>query len=102
MTIAYGLMNRILAKVEVRDDGCWIWQAHKSKAGYAKVKDDFGRQAYAHRLTYELSHGPVPDGLQLDHLCRNTSCVNPEHLEAVTAKENVRRSHVARGIARRV
>lgn len=64
--------------------------AVKSKQGYGKLKWE-GKVIHAHRVSYELFIGKIPNGLQIDHLCRNTSCVNPFHLEAVTAKENILR-----------
>jgi hypothetical protein len=66
--------------------GCWEWLAYRDRKGYGV----FGRQR-AHRVAYELLVGPIPDGLQIDHLCRNPSCVNPDHLEPVTLVENTRR-----------
>lgn len=68
--------------------GCWVWLGRLGKDGYGRV----GRSALAHRAVYELHRGPVPAGMTLDHLCRNTACVNPDHLEAVTNRENVLRS----------
>lgn len=71
-------------------DACWIWRASFNPRGYAQFWDK-GRVLRAHRYAYELLVGPIPDGLQLDHLCRDKRCCNPAHLEPVTAKENVRR-----------
>jgi hypothetical protein len=67
-------------------DGCWLWTA-ATWDGYGKFFAD-GRKHPAHRFSYELAVGPVPDGLELDHLCRNRACVNPSHLEPVSKLEN--------------
>lgn len=69
---------------------CWLWQGARDKNGYGVARARSPRMA-AHRLYYERAYGPVPEGLQLDHLCRVPLCVNPEHLEPVTSAENTRR-----------
>lgn len=71
--------------------GCWVWQGGDDHGkGYGRIHR-YGRTMPAHRYFYELAKGPIPDGLELDHLCRNVKCVNPDHLEPVTPRENVRR-----------
>ena len=72
----------------VSDDGCWLWVAGKDNNGYGQfwVKP---RTRRAHQLAYEAVHGPVPNGLELDHICRKPACINPDHLRAVTHYENV-------------
>lgn len=67
-------------------DGCWEWRGQLER-GYGILSVD-GKKQYAHRLAYELSFGPIPDGLHIDHKCRNGSCVRPDHLHAVTVFEN--------------
>lgn len=83
---------------------CWQWVAMLDKAGYGRVRSGGGRNGesiYAHRVSYQLLIGQIPDGLVLDHLCRNRGCVNPTHLEPVTQGENTRRAvwpnHCRRG-----
>lgn len=74
--------------------GCWIWlgtEAQTTVGPYGRMHIGNGKWQYSHILSYEDAHGPVPEGLELDHKCRNTLCMNPDHLEAVTHKENVRR-----------
>jgi hypothetical protein len=70
--------------------GCWIFNGATSN-GYGIVKNADGYPSGAHRLMYEAAKGQIPDGLVLDHLCRVPCCVNPDHLEAVTQEENIRR-----------
>jgi hypothetical protein len=69
---------------------CWVWTAARTTDGYGCFKDG-PKQVMAHRFAYEQVIGPIPDGHQIDHLCRNPSCVRPEHLEPVTPRENTLR-----------
>lgn len=75
----------------VKTDTCWLWDGAPSRKGYAQFRNAEGRQLPVHRYSYELCVGPVPAGMQLDHLCRVHHCVNPEHLEPVTPRENLMR-----------
>lgn len=70
---------------------CWEWTGSKNSGGYGNIGIAFYGHNVAHRYAYELLVRPIPDGLQLDHLCRNRCCVNPDHLEPVTNQENARR-----------
>jgi len=70
--------------------GCWLWTDAKSSTGYTHVYFQ-GKRRLSHRLIYEFLVGPIPQGLDLDHLCRVRHCVNPDHLEPVTRRENLRR-----------
>lgn len=92
-------IERFWAKVEVTD-GCWTWSGHIKQSGYGA----FGvrnREVRVHRFAYELLVGPIPDGLVIDHLCRNKLCVRPDHLEAVTQRENAMRGMSPIAIAHR-
>lgn len=71
---------------------CWIWGGNLNASGYGVS----ARSGRAHRMVYERMVGPVSEGLELDHLCRVRSCVNPAHLEAVTHQENMRRAYAVR------
>lgn len=84
------LEERFWQKVE-KTETCWMWLAGKSSLGYGYFWRD-GHLERAHRVSYELTKGPVPKELELDHLCRVTLCVNPDHLEAVTAQVNTSRA----------
>jgi len=84
-------MNLILDKLEiVPEAGCWIYTGDLNRNGYGtrRVKK---RRQMVHRLIYEHFKGPIPDGYVIDHLCRVRCCCNPDHLEAVTVKENTKR-----------
>jgi len=83
-------IRRFLARID-KTDSCWNWTgAHSGKNEYGQMQID-GKQVLVHRVAYSMWVGRIPDGLVLDHLCRNRKCVRPEHLEAVTLKENIAR-----------
>ncbi len=83
---------RFWSYVEKTDGGCWHWRGLLDSYGYGRFSLD-GRTVPAHRFAYEQTIGPVPDGLQVDHLCCVHACVRPSHLEPVTQAENIRRGH---------
>lgn len=94
-SISLTLPERILASV-TKDaaTGCWTWARSVDRNGYGHLH--FQRRMWiAHRTAYEQFVGPIPNGMTLDHVCRNKRCVNPAHLEPVTQLENVRRYYAA-------
>lgn len=85
------LAERFWSKVDRRGpDDCWEWQGYRLSSGYGQIRIA-GTKWLAHRLAYVVNVGPIPEGLTIDHLCRNRACVNPVHLEVVTRGENVLR-----------
>ena len=85
--------DRFLSHTVLSPAGCWEWMAARDRDGYGLFKrSDPRKMVRAHRFSYEMAKGPIPDGKQLDHLCRNKSCVNPDHLEPVTNRENQMRA----------
>jgi hypothetical protein len=83
--------HRFWSRVD-RSAGCWEWQGARNGAGYGVVSRD-GRDHGAHRVAWELTHGPIPDGLFALHHCDNPPCVRPEHLYLGTAGDNLRDTH---------
>jgi hypothetical protein len=90
MTIAQ--LRRFVAKIRIDADGCWRWTGARTGGSggqpYAYLRMN-KKNHYGHRLAYQTFIGPIPAGLEIDHLCRKRDCVNPLHLEAVTRRENL-------------
>lgn len=81
--------DRFWAKVN-KTETCWLWTAQIEASGYG-IASLHGKNNKAHRVAWEMEHGPIPEGLTIDHLCRVRPCVNPAHMELVTSSENVLR-----------
>lgn len=91
MTQRVPLKDRITRSVTVDANGCWLWQLRTDRDGYGTMgvyTDGVKRLMFAHRVAYAEWVGPIPKGLQLDHLCRVRACCNPAHLQPVTARGN--------------
>lgn len=87
-----GVPGKIMLRTEINPDTkCWDWKGPINNNGYG-VTYILGQVVYSHRLMYREFVGPIPAGMELDHLCKNPACCNPAHLEAVTHHENVKRS----------
>lgn len=90
------LRTRVLARMDIVDHGysspCWVSNRATQPNGYTKIGYQ-NRTYLTHRVSYAAFVGPVPDGLVLDHLCRVRACVNPDHMEPVTTRENLVRGH---------
>jgi hypothetical protein len=84
------VIDRLMCSFVVVDSGCWIWVGPRDGNGYGSITIA-SRNRLAHRVAYEVFVGPIPDGLTIDHLCRERSCINVRHMEPVTRGENVLR-----------
>jgi hypothetical protein len=82
---------RLMRKRRVDENGCWIYTGFCDRDGYGYMRE-YGKAWKVHRWIYTRVIGPIPEGYQIDHLCKVTSCFNPFHLEAVTPRENTLRS----------
>jgi hypothetical protein len=91
LTARRDLSERFWSWVDVRGpDDCWEWMGFRHK-GYGRFTLEKGRADESHRVAFRLTRGPIPTGLDIDHLCRNRACQNPAHMEPVTRAENLRR-----------
>jgi hypothetical protein len=81
------LEERILHKIEKQKNGCWVWRGYINAKGYGRIYLS-GHRLNVHRIAYELWIEPIPKGLQIQHLCNNPQCCNPDHLVAGTVSEN--------------
>ena len=98
-------IEQLLSRIEIAANGCWLWTGGGLTLGYGEIQVD-GRTVMVHRFAYEFWKEPIPEGLVIDHVCHNADiscpggycihrrCVNPDHLEAVTTYENLRRGQV--------
>ena len=87
-------MERFEKFIAIMPDTCWVWTGSVNRKGYGSFRLN-GKLQAAHRVSYELYVGTIPEGLHIDHLCRKPGCVNPSHLEPVTPGENTLRAYKA-------
>jgi len=85
--------RRVMSKVIIDANGCWVWHGSRMRNGYGQISVG-GKRIATHKYVYLAKRGPYDQALDLDHLCRNRACCNPDHLEPVTRSENLRRGNV--------
>jgi hypothetical protein len=103
------VVYRLLDRTEMQPGSCWLWGGCRSKDGYGSIKID-GRKDYVHRVAYRLFNGVIPPGMEVHHTCTVKGCLNPDHLRALTHRDNLladdtipgrnaRKTHCIRGHA---
>lgn len=101
MRTAKPIAERLFPKVDAAGI-CWLWTGAKYRSGYGAINQGGDKGVtVVHRVVWQLLVGPIPDGTELDHLCRVRACCNPDHLEPVTRAENVARGSQRAGVPRR-
>lgn len=99
------LEAQLRARIPEQRDGCWPWPGNKTRGGYGVIRTGLpngpGDRQYVHRASYEMFVGPIPNGMQIDHLCRNRACFNPAHLDVVNNRTNFLRGNHPSAVGRR-
>ena len=90
------VLTRLMRRTTAMPDGCWLWRGGLTTKGYGSLRSTAGTESMVHRIAYKELVGFIPIGLEIDHLCGTRNCINPQHLEAVTHAENLRRSGSSR------
>jgi hypothetical protein len=82
------VVYRLLDNVDMNLNGCWLWVGRRNKSGYGEMKVA-NRKEYTHRVAFEMFNGPIPDGKEIHHTCTRKGCLQPDHLVAVSHRENL-------------
>lgn len=95
------VLDRLMFRTALLPNGCWEWRGARNQKGYGNIRvDTYGPAKSVHRVAYTELVGPISDGLEIDHLCKNRACINPEHLEAVTRTVNIQRVDQRRAVCK--